>query len=122
METLAFIERIIEHCNSVFPMQCKRCLREFRSFEDYVTNTARIGPPEAYGITTKLGLPTLSFANCRCGNTIALECDDDQMRDAFVAAVQRDAHNSGRSVSDVLDQLAREVRRRAVPAPQVSTR
>ncbi len=65
------------HLESQFPKTCPLCQREFGSLREYLINTAPHGDAVPYD--AEMGnwqplrpLGTVTLANCRCGNTLAL--------------------------------------------------
>jgi hypothetical protein len=64
------------HLETQFPKACA-CGQTFASLRDYLRNTAHVGEPISYDadlmdVARRALLGTMSFANCRCGSTIAL--------------------------------------------------
>ena len=71
------IKIIREYLEQLFPKNCATCGYQFNTYKEYLHNTTHIGTPHSYdaarGIwqsSTSIG--TISMANCRCGNTLAL--------------------------------------------------
>jgi len=65
------------HLEQQFPKVCRSCGRTFTSLYDYLENTRNVGQPVSYDAERGNWRPfspagTLSFANCRCGTTLAL--------------------------------------------------
>ncbi len=65
------------HLESQFPKTCPLCQREFGSLHEYLVNTNHQGDAVPYD--AEMGnwrplrpLGTVTLANCRCGNTLAL--------------------------------------------------
>ena len=57
----------------------------------------------------------LSWVNCRCGNTLVLECEDTHsiLHQQFLELLNEESLQSGRSIGDLLHELRDETRRRA---------
>jgi hypothetical protein len=65
------------HIERKFPMACSKCGHTFASLKEYLEYTTHVGNPVSYDAELKEWRPTdpmgtLSFANCRCGTTLAI--------------------------------------------------
>ena len=65
------------HIERKFPMDCSKCGHTFASLKEYLEYTTHVGNPVSYDAELQEWLPaepmgTLSFANCRCGTTLAI--------------------------------------------------
>jgi hypothetical protein len=65
------------HIESKFPKDCSRCGRRYDSLADYLLTTTHVGHPVSGDNPHKNTEPTrligtISFANCPCGNTLAI--------------------------------------------------
>jgi hypothetical protein len=68
------------HIETKFPKSCSKCGRTFASLKEYLQTTTHVGNPVSYDADLKSWRPfkpvgTLSFANCKCGTTLALSSD-----------------------------------------------
>ena len=68
------------HIEKKFPMACSTCGHAFASLKEYLEYTTHLGPPVSYDAELKAWRPTepigtLSFANCRCGTTLAISSE-----------------------------------------------
>lgn len=68
------------HIETKFPKVCSKCGRTFASLKEYLQSTTHVGSPISYDADLKKWRPrqpvgTLSFANCRCGTTLAVSSD-----------------------------------------------
>ena len=68
------------HIERKFPRMCSKCGRTFLSLKEYLQGTTHVGNPISYDAELKKWRPcnpvgTLSFANCRCGTTLAVSSD-----------------------------------------------
>lgn len=85
------------------------CGKHYETFEAFVRETRPIGVlPDLTDVDDPLGF--LSLANCACGTTIALKCEDAATHAAFLAALGRESSSSKRSATEVLTELRDEVR------------
>jgi hypothetical protein len=71
------VRTIREHLEGLFPKICANCSRTFTTFREYLLTTTPIGSTMSYDV--QLGdwkpvqpLGTATYANCPCGNTLAL--------------------------------------------------
>jgi len=65
------------HIEQRFPMTCSKCGHTFASLKEYLQYTTHVGNPISYDAELNEWRPTdpvgtLSFANCRCGTTLAI--------------------------------------------------
>jgi hypothetical protein len=70
------ISQLIKHIDGLFPKTCAVCRSGFVTFRDYLLNTKHIGAV-CFDVELNDWKPfkpvgTLSYANCRCGNTLSL--------------------------------------------------
>jgi len=68
------------HIETKFPKSCSKCGRTFASLKEYLQTTTHVGNPVSYDADLKSWRPfkpvgTLSFANCKCGTTLAISSD-----------------------------------------------
>ena len=68
------------HIETKFPKTCSKCGHTFASLKEYLQSTTHVGNPISYDADLKTWRPrnpvgTLSFANCRCGTTLAISSD-----------------------------------------------
>ena len=68
------------HIETKFPKSCSKCGRTFASLKEYLQTTTHVGSPVSYDADLKSWRPfkpvgTLSFANCKCGTTLAISSD-----------------------------------------------
>jgi hypothetical protein len=76
--TEAEVVRIMrEHLEGQFPKVCNNCKRRYATLREYLLNTETVGPAMPYDADMGHWNPlhplgTATYANCRCGNTLAL--------------------------------------------------
>lgn len=68
------------HLEGLFPLVCPLCRRWYATFREYIQNTEHQG--DAIPYDAELGnfqplrpVGTVTLANCRCGNTLALSSE-----------------------------------------------
>jgi hypothetical protein len=66
-----------EHLEGQFPKVCNACKRHYATLREYLLNTETVGPAIPYDVEMGDWNPlrpvgTMTFANCPCGNTLAL--------------------------------------------------
>ena len=111
----AFVDAILQMCGSQFPRTCTKCGKEFGSFKAFVEGTEPVGlKPDLSDEPDPIGL--LSMANCACGSTLALCCEDLEAHEAFNAALKAECGETGRSAIDILKDLRGEIRAKALQA------
>ncbi len=75
------IREMREHLEEQFPKVCAHCARRFATLRAYLLATKPLGSAMPYDAdrgdwTPAKPLGTMTFANCPCGNTLALTSDD----------------------------------------------
>lgn len=75
------LELLHAHFRSRFPKACNRCERVYPSLHDYVTRTRPLHQAISYDLDIEEGdqstpIGAAVFANCICGNTLALATSD----------------------------------------------
>ena len=109
-----FVEPIIAMCQSQFPRSCGTCQRRFDGLEQWVLETDPIGVPTMDEWIEADPFGMISWVNCTCRNTLVLECEDMKKHRQFTQALADESAASGRSVSDLLQDLRRAIRQRIV--------
>jgi hypothetical protein len=76
-EVLAIIREYLE---GLFPKECSNCQRRYFTLREYLLTTRQLGDavsvnPKAAERNQANPVGTLTFANCTCGNTIALSSE-----------------------------------------------
>src|ERR1700728_1462193 len=74
------IKAMREHLEGLFPKVCPNCKRRFATLREYLLNTEHLGSAIPYDAEEGDWKPlhplgTVTYANCRCGTTIALSSD-----------------------------------------------
>jgi len=79
--TEAEVIRIMrKHLEGLFPKVCANCKCRYATLQEYLLNTTHQGPAIPYDAELNDWKPlkplgTLTFASCRCGNTLSLSSD-----------------------------------------------
>ena len=105
-----------EYYESLFPRECPVCRRQFATLRDYQETTTPIGGFISYDLAAGNQQPqlgTFAYANCRCGNTLALTTDSmpSETRVTLLEWVREESAARGLSVDEMLDYLRMSVRR-----------
>src|SRR5271169_6547346 len=111
--TEAEVVRIMrEHLEGLFPKVCSNCSRRFATLREYLLATTHVGPAMSYdaemGNWTPLRpLGTLTYANCPCGNTLALSSDGMSLSQlwSLLRWAKLETKRRGLSPQDLLDYL-----------------
>lgn len=115
----AFQEGMLRVCRGQFPKRCAACGKAFPTFADFVKSTRPLSPTTPETVEGQVPYGLLTFANCACGNTMALECMDPTGEDhrAFLEALVAEVAGSGRTVGEVLEELRTSLRLLAAERP-----
>jgi len=109
---------MLQMCRAQFPKVCASCRRSYSSFKEYVETVRPIGAPKLDDLEDADPIGLMSFANCPCGSTLTLRCEDPtgSMHHAFNEAVKLETAESGRSLNEILVELRELLRAEAVKA------
>lgn len=80
MDEHEVVAAVRAHIETKFPKNCSKCGRTFASLKEYLQSTTHLGKPISYDADLKSWRPfkpvgTLSFANCKCGTTLAISSE-----------------------------------------------
>ncbi|MEZ5292972.1 MAG: hypothetical protein R2745_17965 [Vicinamibacterales bacterium] len=102
---------------SLFPKTCPHCGRGFQTLREYVEATVPAGRYISYDVDAGHFAPerlvgTYAFANCPCGDTLALGTDGlpHETRLALLAWVQAEAARRSMAATEFLDWLRTTLR------------
>jgi hypothetical protein len=119
------IRMLIPYLKSLFPKRCPVCLRQFFTFREYLLNTTQIGSAMSYD--AELGnwhpldpIGTAILANCSCGNTLTLSCDNmpiDQLWQ-MLDWVGLETQKQNLTVQERLNYLCDEISRQVIAAQE----
>lgn len=108
----AFIVPIMTSCAPQFPRKCGNCGKVYNDFGQFCRETRPLGQLQNMVLGgNPLGLVT--FADCGCGSTMALECTDKEAHDLFSRTLKEEAERTKQDPNAILIELRKEVRRRA---------
>jgi hypothetical protein len=112
-----------EHIRGLFPRNCAHCGQTFATYQEYVQKTTPIGEPVSYDIELDDWQPAettgnFSFANCHCGNTIALNSQGMPLTQIWQVLnwVKEESEQRGVPASEILHHLREAVRQRGLAA------
>lgn len=107
-----FVVPMLDMARKQFPRKCPACGRRFEDFQQYIRETSPAGTTVNYPFD-----PTgmLSWARCRCGNTLTLRCEEaaSEAHRRFVQALADESKAAGRAVESLMSELRDEIRRLA---------
>ena len=111
-ELLAFKARIVEICLAQFPRACRTCGTVYPSFRAWIERTVPVGAPMPDDSEDEDPIGLISFANCPCGSTLSLTCEDPTgaAHRAFNEALRRQVAATGRGRGELLAELREAVR------------
>jgi len=110
------ISQIRAHLEKQFPKACPSCGHHFASLRDYLLNTSHLGPAMSYDADLGNWQPakpvgTATYANCRCGNTLALTSAGMPLEQlwSLMAWGREEAARRRQSPQELLGSLCRKV-------------
>lgn len=123
MSTLTEIEviKIIRaYLEGLFPKNCSTCQRRYFTLREYLLTTQQLGSAVSYDLEAddwKPGRPlgTITFANCACGNTIALSSEEMSLGQLWPlcewakAETQKRKQTHRQVLNDLRDKVWKEV-------------
>ena len=106
-----------EHVESQFPTKCSLCGRSFPTLADYLRATRHVGAPQSLDAEARdvpaSPLGVLSFANCSCGTTLAIDSDDMPVETfrRLLDWAQSETVRRGISIGELLAEVRAEIDR-----------
>jgi hypothetical protein len=122
------VEAIRKHLEGLFPKVCGKCQRTFANLREYLQGTKYLGPPMSYD--AELGrwnprepLGSASFANCSCGNTLALTSEGMPLLQLWrlLNWTRTEMQRRGLSQAELLNYLRLKVRKQVLAEPGQGT-
>jgi hypothetical protein len=117
-------EVILRHFESLFPMTCSNCGRQYATLREYVVGTTRVGRAISYDAEsgdweTTRPVGTLALANCSCGTTLGLSTRGmaPDQRLALLAWLKEETERRRISPSELLDEIRDAVRKAVLGEP-----
>ena len=109
------------HIETKFPKICSKCGHTFASLKEYLQWTTHVGNPISYDADLKIWRPckpvgTLSFANCRCGTTLAVSSDGMGLMVMWrlLRWARRESARRNISVGELLDGVREKIDRQVL--------
>ncbi len=123
--TEAEVIRIMrEHLEGQFPKTCPNCHRRFATLREYLLTTRHLGPAMPYDADMGHWSPlhpvgTVTFANCPCGNTLALSSTGMPLARLWLLLrwARRETQRRGQTPQELLNYLRDEICRQVLAAP-----
>ena len=123
--TEAEVVRIMrEHLEGQFPKVCKTCKRRYATLREYLLDTETAGPAIPYD--AEVGdwnplhpLGTATYANCRCGNTLALTSQGIALPRlwSLLDWARRETTQRGLAPRELLNHLREEITKLVLATP-----
>ena len=113
-----------EHLEGLFPKACSNCQRRFATLREYLLTTRHVGPAIPYD--AELGdwaplqpLGTMTYANCPCGNTLALSSQGMPLFLLWrlLAWARHETKKRGLSPQELLNYLREQICKQVVDEP-----
>ena len=125
--TEAEVVRIMrEHLEGLFPKVCAACKRRYTTLQEYLLNTDQVGPAIPYDVEMGEWSPlhplgTATFANCRCGNTLALTSDGMPLIQlwSLLNWARHETKRRGLTPQELLNHLRDEITKQVLAAPDL---
>ena len=125
LSTADAMRLVREHFERVFPKVCQACGRRYDTLREYVRDTKPRGAPSSFDADlgnwdTSQPMGALTYADCPCGNTMALGTERMEMTDrlALLSWVREQCETRKVTPSVVLGELRTMIREAAgVPKP-----
>lgn len=106
-----------QYYESLFPRNCPKCQRQFRTLREYLLATTPIGHAHSYDAEIGdweplIPVGTAMCSNCRCGTTIVLLTDqmEHSQRLALLDWIRSETRRQSISPTVLLDSLRNKVR------------
>ena len=123
--TEAEVVRIMrEHLEGLFPKVCNNCKRRYATLREYLLTTEPVGPAMPYD--AEMGdwnplypLGTATYANCRCGNTLALTSDGMPLSRlwSLLSWARSETERRGLTPQELLNHLRDEITKQVLATP-----
>jgi hypothetical protein len=117
------VKAIREHLERQFPKVCSVCKRPFATFREFLLATTPIGSTMSYDV--QLGdwkpmqpLGTATYANCPCGNTLALSSAGMSLSRlwSLMNWARVETARRGLTLEQLLNYLREEIRKQVLGA------
>ena len=123
--TEADVVRFIrEHLEGQFPKVCSVCKRSYTNLREFLLITTPTGSTLSYDAELNDWKPeqplgTATYANCPCGNTLALSSKGMQVRRLWPLMnwARLETKKRGQTVEELLNYLREEIRKQVFAIP-----
>ena len=129
MTEIQAIGLMIDHLKGQFPRSCSNCQRRFPTLRDYFENTKPAGEPISYDLELGEAKPqspmgAVAFSNCHCGSTLGLTSKGMPLLRlwSLMHWVKHEAQRRGMTLSEFLQYLRGEVRKKVLSEPDENPR
>jgi len=113
-----------EHLEGLFPKSCSKCQRQFATLREYLQTTTHLGPAIPYDAEVGDWQPisprgTLTYANCPCGNTLALSSSGIPLSQLWrlLDWARQETQKRGMSPQELLNYLRDEICKQVLASP-----
>jgi hypothetical protein len=110
------------HYEGLFPKNCPNCGRRFESLREYILGTKPRGSAQSFDAElgdwdTQQPIGSIAYADCQCGNTLALGTESMPMpqRLALLAWVREQCENRQVTPTVVLEEIRAALREKSGP-------
>jgi hypothetical protein len=119
------IDIMRKHLDGLFPKMCAKCKRRFETLREYVLNTKRLDPVMSFDAemgdwTPTRPIGTAAYANCVCGNTLALSSDGMTLsqRHSLLNWVRIESQRQGLDPQKLLGCVRNKMREQIIAEPE----
>jgi hypothetical protein len=113
-----------QHLEGLFPKVCAKCGRRYPTFKNYLQNTTHLGSAVPYDVemgdwnpTKPIG--TATYADCKCGNTLALTSDGMPLSQlwSLLNWARAETAKRGQTPRELLNYLREEICKQVLADP-----
>lgn len=113
-----------DHLEGLFPKDCPNCKRRFATLREYLLNTEHLGPAmphdaDAGDWTPARPVGTMTYANCRCGTTLALSSEGMPLPRlwSLLRWARTETQRRGMTPQELLNHLRDEISKQVLAGP-----
>ena len=124
MTRFEVVRAIRQHLEGQFPKVCSVCHHSYGSFREFLLVTTPVGSTMSYDAELNEWNPvrpigTATYANCPCGNTLALSSQGMPLRRLWQLMnwARSETRNRGQTLEELLNQLRDEIRQDVLGEP-----
>ena len=115
------VDQLRVYLDGLFPKTCNGCSHQYESLREYLQTTTTLGQVMSYDVDMGDWHPlkpigTLTLANCRCGNTLALSSSQMPLPQLWLllAWVHRQMESRQETPEEILTYLRTEITRQVL--------